>query len=343
MEVKISIIVPVYNIPENYLRKCLDSLLEQSLNEIEIILIDDGSTNNSGIICDEYSSKDTRINVIHKKNEGLAAARNTGFRAAKGKWIMFVDGDDWLSLETCDYVYKVGEKFNANIVFWGIIKEYGKNSIPYTYNYEDMKLYNKDECKILQAKVLDHDGLIGTAFAKLIRRSYLINNNIFHDETVRQGGEGLEFNIRLFEDIDQVLFVHKHFYHYIFNTNSISASHNENNHYYVIKSFEAIKKFIDKSSNKSLLLESFNKRMIYVMVTTAITGYFNPENKEAFLTKIKKYKKYISNPIFIEALNMVNMNKISFSRRCVVFCIKNNLYVVISLLAWIRRRQLYNR
>src|SRR5688572_14059839 len=95
MEVKISIIVPVYNL-EDFLPNCIDSLINQSFNDIEIILVNDGSKDNSPKICDEYAESDKRIKVIHKKNEGVSIARNTGLKAAIGEYIVFVDGDDWV-------------------------------------------------------------------------------------------------------------------------------------------------------------------------------------------------------------------------------------------------------
>ena len=97
---KVSIIVPVYKV-EKYLRKCIDSIINQTLKDIEIILVDDGSPDNCGKICDEYAAKDTRIKVIHKENGGLSSARNAGMEVAEGEYIGFVDSDDWI--ET-DYV-----------------------------------------------------------------------------------------------------------------------------------------------------------------------------------------------------------------------------------------------
>lgn len=92
----VSIIVPVYNV-EKYIERCIDSILEQSYEEIEVLLIDDGSTDNSGKICDEASQKDKRITVVHKKNGGLSDARNVGLELCKGDWILFVDSDDCIN------------------------------------------------------------------------------------------------------------------------------------------------------------------------------------------------------------------------------------------------------
>lgn len=96
----ISIIVPVYNV-EPYLRKCLDSILDQTYRDLEILIIDDGSTDGSGAICDEYAGKDDRIKVFHTENKGLSAARNLGLDNATADWIGFVDSDDWIVNQIC--------------------------------------------------------------------------------------------------------------------------------------------------------------------------------------------------------------------------------------------------
>ena len=95
---EISVIVPVYNV-ERYLRQCMDSLVNQTYTDFEIILVNDGSTDSSGVLCEEWAKKDGRIHVVHKKNEGLGFARNTGIEHAKGKYITFVDSDDYVSLD----------------------------------------------------------------------------------------------------------------------------------------------------------------------------------------------------------------------------------------------------
>ena len=123
---KVSIIIPVYNIPEQNLRKCIESVINQTLEEIEIILVDDGSTDSSGIICDEYATIDNRVKVIHKLNCGLSAARNTGFENAKGEWITFLDSDDWIEPHTCEETYKLGIENDVDIVIFSTIQEFGK-------------------------------------------------------------------------------------------------------------------------------------------------------------------------------------------------------------------------
>ncbi len=127
---KISVIVPVYKV-EPYLRKCLDSIVNQTYRNLEIILVDDGSPDNCGAICDEYAAKDERILVIHQANAGVSAARNAGLDVMTGEYINYVDSDDWLELDTFEYLIKLVEKYDADVTvcgFWedgnGLCMEY---------------------------------------------------------------------------------------------------------------------------------------------------------------------------------------------------------------------------
>ncbi len=115
MKEKISIIVPIYNV-DKYLKRCLDSIINQTYKNIEILLIDDGSPDDCGAICDEYAKKDKRIKVIHKKNGGLSDARNYGIEASRGDYIMFIDSDDYISKNMCKILLKNALENNADIV-----------------------------------------------------------------------------------------------------------------------------------------------------------------------------------------------------------------------------------
>lgn len=178
----VSIIVPVYKVPEQYLRKCIESTMTQTLKKIEILLVDDGSPDQCGEICDEYAEKDKRIRVLHKKNGGLSSARNYGCKAAQGKWIMFVDGDDWIEPDMCQTMYSAGEEKQVQLVMCGIMKDYGKSATEYKFYLDDGKVYKGQECKWLQQQLLVYNGNIAVAYSKLIDRKLLINNQIFHSK-----------------------------------------------------------------------------------------------------------------------------------------------------------------
>lgn len=123
---KVSIIVPIYNV-EQYLPKCIESLLEQTLQEIEIILVDDGATDRSSEICDIYALKDHRIKVIHKINGGLSDARNVGIEVAQGEYITFLDSDDWVEPNLYEYLYSLAKKEDADIAQCDYIEVYAED------------------------------------------------------------------------------------------------------------------------------------------------------------------------------------------------------------------------
>ena len=334
----ISIIVPVYKVPESYLRTCIESILKQTYQALEIFLVDDGSPDSCGAICDEYAGKDSRIQVIHKQNGGLSAARNTGAKAATGKWLMFVDGDDWIDADMCQIMLTEAVRQDCQIVLCGMVKEYTHNSVPYSY-YIPEKKYSGQECRWLQEQLLHFNGNIATAYCKLIRRDVLEMHQIYHDEFLRQGAEGLEFNLRLFEKIETAVFISRPLYHYIYNDNSISASHNEKNHEYVIQCFEKIRHYLETSNNKNALLEWFDNRLLYVIITTAISGYFSPSNPEPYRVKKEKYKKYLEKPIVHSALQTKNLQELSMQRKLILWLIKHRQFWMLALLAEIRKRQ----
>lgn len=124
----ISVIVPIYN-AEQYLEKCIDSIINQTYTNFEIILVNDGSTDNSGSICDEYAKKDSRIRVIHKENGGLSSARNVGLDNANGEYVSFVDSDDWIEQDMLETLYNSCEENNAEISCGGRYDVYPKSTI----------------------------------------------------------------------------------------------------------------------------------------------------------------------------------------------------------------------
>ena len=117
----VSVIVPIYNI-ERYINRCIDSILDQTYTLLEIILVDDGSTDNCSQICDDYAKKDQRIIVIHKKNSGLSDARNSGIEVAHGDYLMFVDGDDWIRKDMISLLIRSVQKNNVKLGMCGYYK-----------------------------------------------------------------------------------------------------------------------------------------------------------------------------------------------------------------------------
>ncbi len=190
----ISIIVPIYN-SEKYLEQCIISIINQDLNQIEIILVDDGSTDSSGRICDFYAGRDTRIKVLHKKNEGSAKARKTGVQIATGTYVGFVDSDDWIEKEMFSELYRMAVLHNADIVAEGAIedrngsKQYLKNILPDGIYRED-----KERIYLLTNMMNCEDyfnlGIQPYLWNKLIRRELALKHMLTVDEEIRIGEDG---------------------------------------------------------------------------------------------------------------------------------------------------------
>ncbi len=339
METKVSIIIPVYNTPEKALRNCIESVVKQSMKNIEIIIVDDGSSDNSGNICDEYAEFDKRICVIHKQNKGLAAARNTGYKKATGTWITFLDADDWIEPITCEETVSKAEENKVDVLIFGIVQEIGCKHNFFKYHLKNKQIIIGEECRKLQCEILDFNGNIATAGAKLFNRNFLNRFNIQHNSFLRQGSEGIEFNLRIFGKANKVCFINTPFYHYVYNPNSISAKHNEKNHYYVIRCFEMMRKEIISDFKNKKLYAKWCNRVICVIISAAITGYFSPVNTERFSIKIKKYKKYLSQKTIKLAMQGMDFYSLDIKRKIIFILIRMRLWVLIVIAAKIRFRQ----
>ena len=199
MQNRLSVIVPVYNV-EKYIHKCIDSIIGQTFTDLEIILIDDGSPDRCGEICDEYAERDARVKVIHKENQGLSAARNDGIEHATGEWIAFVDSDDWCAP---DYYQRLFQEMKDGVdVFCGdgAVFEYEKGarirgsfSAPFFYT-------KPEEIKTLQTKVLFYGGdhlTMGVPWDKLYRTAFLKENGLRYDTELR-AEEDIWFNLHVF-------------------------------------------------------------------------------------------------------------------------------------------------
>lgn len=339
----VSVLIPVYKVPEIYLRKCLDSVINQTLKNIEIIIVDDGSPDNCGAICDEYALNDNRVKVIHKENGGLASARNAAFEKASGECITFLDGDDFLENNACELAFKTLKDNNVQMVFWNQITEYSHSSeIVKTFGDDDIIFFG-DECKELQLRVLNFNGKIAQAFSKLILRDFLLKYNIKHIDELKQGAEGFVFNIALFEHVESAYYLNKELLHYRYNNQSISHTPNEENYYLIVRCFEYIYEYIQNSNNKEELEKQLYNRMLYVVVTTGITGYFNPVNNLTYTQKINGYKKFLNESLIKKSLQIASTNGIGMQRKIIILLVKLKQFWAINLLGKIRRQQLDNK
>lgn len=203
---KISIIIPAYNV-DKYIEKCIDSVLKQTYTNFELIVVDDGSTDNTAFIVDRFESIDKRIKVIHKKNGGLPAARNTGLNVATGKYIMFLDSDDWIEERCCSVALERLVANDADLVIFDYYKEFENKTIPYHAYKESELIYKRNEKNYF----FIYDMRTITAWGKIYVRDSI--DGIMFDENMKTA-EDVDFNYRVYNKVDKVAYIHDMLLHY---------------------------------------------------------------------------------------------------------------------------------
>ncbi len=180
----VSVIIPVYNV-EQFLCECVDSVIAQIYNNIEIILVDDGATDNSGKMCDEYAHKDSRIKVIHRENGGLSAARNTGLDAATGEYIYFLDSDDYIHKETINTLVSLAQADNSDVVFFDAFVFFTDcEEDPNVYRYERSKKYETTNGQEMLINLLATDEYRTAVPLMLFKTMYLKDNGLYFREGI---------------------------------------------------------------------------------------------------------------------------------------------------------------
>lgn len=327
----VSIIVPYYNVKREYFRKCIDSLINQTYDNIEIIIVDDGSKKEYAEECEKLKYE-KKVKVIHKKNGGLSSARNEGQIHAKGKWMMFIDADDYLELDTIEKVSKYISN-DINYIGFGIIRESNNSSKKLKMQLKKGDYSNKEDIKQLKKLTLNFNANISSANAKLFNRDFLIKNNIYHDETLKQGAEGIEFNIRLLNNANNIKYIKEYMYHYVDDEQSITKYSTDENIILIIKCFEKIKEEMDDDKE---ILKCFYNRMSYVIITSIVSGYFSKYNKEKYKVKKEKLKEYIEIPIVKETLNNYDERELDNKRKLVMKLIKRKWYLLLYFINKVR-------
>lgn len=223
MQELVSIIIPIYNV-EKYLKRCMNSVLNQTYSNLQIILVDDGSTDGCPSICDEYAQQDERVKVIHKSNGGLSSARNAGITAVKGKYIYFLDSDDYIELNLVERCVSVIESKKCDVVVFG-------------YKFEDDDGIVKSEVRfkefeyVLNTKEDRIDFIVNTAIryskcgwsgvTRFFRADFLLENNLLYPDNNVVFAEDLAHALRVSLHFNKMVVIDDCMYHYIFRESSI--------------------------------------------------------------------------------------------------------------------------
>lgn len=208
---KISIITPVYQV-EGYLRKCVDSILNQTLKDFELFIVDDGSPDNCGKIADSYEKLDPRVHVIHKENGGAPSARNAGIKLAKGEYLYFPDSDDWLEPDYLQNLYNYAVSSNAQLVISGFVMEYYENNNNQSYEVSVMQTVLSDKEQIRKnIHNYFNNMMMAVPWNKLYKTEYIKEKNIWFPNLK---WDDLHFNMEVIMDIDSIAISSECGYHF---------------------------------------------------------------------------------------------------------------------------------
>ena len=222
---KVSVVVPIYNV-EKYIKQCVDSIRNQTLEDIEIILVDDGSPDNCPQICDDYKKLDNRIKVVHKKNGGLSSARNAGMRVATGEYIGFVDSDDYIEVDMYEKMYNTAKKYDVDFVMCDYYKVFEKEKYQNSLSLEK-GLFNKKKIvdrlynELIMREDLEYGPLL-SVWNCLYKRDFIEKNNLYFDDIVKYCEDNLYSPIVGYNAQSFYYMKNQYLYNYRFNPNSIS-------------------------------------------------------------------------------------------------------------------------
>ncbi len=251
----ISVVVPVYKV-EEYLNKCVDSIINQTYKNLEIILVDDGSPDNCPKICDEYAKKDNRIKVIHKTNGGLSDARNAGIKEARGQLIGFVDSDDYIDNRMYEYLYGLIKKYDADISNCGF-RNFGIINEDSPVPKKEIVLNTSESLKMLAENTI----VSNYAWNKLYKKELFINNNI--EYPVGKIMEDIATTYKLFESADKLVVGTEIHYYYLKRENGITGEKGKKMLLYHIENI--MERFEHFKDNKELGFYYF-KNVFYVVM-----------------------------------------------------------------------------
>ena len=347
---KISVIVPVYN-TEKYLKQCIDTLTDQTIKEIEIIIVDDGSKEECANLCDELAENDERIKVLHKNNEGQGIARNCGVKVASGEYIAFVDSDDYVDTEMYQTLYSVAEKNNADIVMSGVTfvggNTFSKSGEYIEKNYFDKEtVFEKEDVKQLILGVVgalpsdSDDSRYGVSVCKnIFKRSMILENEIEFVSERKVISEDTIFMVDFLRYSIKVVGIPYAFYRYRRNDESFSKSYRSDRFEKVLIFLDTLEEHIKSVASKDEY-DLYFKRLIqgYARILCSQEIMNAKENKIKYSNLCKRLKMICENDMVSGTLKSYPWYKLPKKQAAFAFAMKYKLYFLQKIMVLFRAR-----
>lgn len=327
-EALIAVIVPVYN-AEQYLSTCVKSIMQQTYKNLEIILIDDGSTDSSYYICTQMLELDSRIKVLHKENGGPISAKKLGLESTEAEYIMFVDADDWINKDCCKKAYDaITSNNNLEIVCWSYYKTY--------INVEEKNVIFNDtqliDCNNTNVNYYDMK-IIGNTWAKLY------NKQVLKDEWFNENlsnGEDVEFNFRIFSKVKCILALNEFLYHYRIREDSSVRKYSEEAINEYTKTITYMKQDI-KEQNK-LQINAYYSFGAVAFLMICMNMIFTKEYGKSYFSKVKATKELSKKEPYKDILKNSKHVKLPFTRKLPLLFAKYHMYLLLNIMIKVKKR-----
>lgn len=331
--VDVSVILPVYNV-ESYLKKAIKSVINQTHRNIEIIIVNDGSTDNSGEICETFASQDSRIKIIHQPNKGVGPARNIGLSMATGLYVYFMDPDDFIDSKLIEENLEMAKRNNANIVIFGYSKVIQKNN-----RYVATELKTPDISDVKSVKEFKEifkpffDFGAYTVWNRIYKREFLINNRLmYRNQSI---GQDALFNLEVFKkNSEGIYFNQNHYYYYVDRPNSsVNRYHNNRfeKQFEIIKNLNELLEQLDYSSpSKEQILYKEYLGALYSELKnlTSEKCKMKPKLKTKRIEEILMKNQEISDAI----INSRNNKEYSLMMKLILFSLQKRFFKLSLLL-----------
>jgi len=342
----ISIIIPIYK-SEKFLERAVESIINQSFTNLELILVNDGSPDNSKNICLRYTRLDKRVFYLEQKNRGAAHAMKKGVEHANGEYIMFLDGDDWLDSNALKVAFNHVNTSNADIAFWNAIKEFSEESREIEPFLEKDKLFRGTDLNWLkrrsfglvdaELKDITKFDQISSGWGKIYKRTLfekdpycLVNKN-------DKGNFDTELVCRLFHLSSSIQYINKHFNHYrLANENSITKNHGSSLFYKYKQMYDNLLRFIYDNKLEKDYRQALNNR-IAVSIVNCLLSITSRKNNDSLQLKYQAVKSILYDKLYKSSISQFQFKNVNLSHRYFFYSCQRRLTVLVFMCGYLLR------
>lgn len=343
-ECLVSIILPIYNIKKEYLERCIKSLISQTESNIEIILVDDGSESYIEEICNYYMKQDERIFFIHQKNSGVSVARNNGIKNSRGKYICFVDPDDWVEPKYIESLTLAIESNKADIAMCDCVVYYDNHHVENHFlNIQESDLSGLEKNKILYQlvgkKICDYyppEVAAGVPWGKIFRKSFLIENNLMFIPGMIRMQDNV-FCLYAIENAMKIHYIPECLYCYRKEIGSACFKYNPRIVSHFEKYFDETKKYLDAFNKEKIMHDALEMKQLTSFNSFFNQLYFHKDNIMKYSEVKEEIIKLLNSQRYSKALQNIDYSLLNRQESIFVFLLKYRFIYLLRIIVKLRR------